>query len=139
MDARPRLCDFCCQINVNTIVPYFPLDLGNGIVQVCLHHQPTYNVLQESSRMCALCFLFYRALERKNASRQVPEAFKAHEKSRIWLVGGEEAFADLSIPKGLHYLRVNVGNGTLLKEADFNITARPGRQVFNVGAAVKTF
>ena len=132
-----HLCDFCNQINVNTIVPYFPPDLGNGIVQVCLHHQPTYNALGDSSRGCGLCLLFNNALESKNARRQVAEAFKAHEKSQIWLVSGEEVCEDLSVPKGLHYLRVNVGNGTLLKEADFNITADHGRWVYNVCAVVR--
>ena len=62
----------------------------------------------------------------KNASHRPPEAFKAHENSHIWLVSGDQAFFDLRQPKGLYYLRVNVGSGTLLKDADFNITTRPG-------------
>ncbi|KAK5266146.1 hypothetical protein LTR99_008145 [Exophiala xenobiotica] len=124
-DSLHGLCEFCRQINVNTIVPYFPPDLGNGIVEVCLHHQPTYNALQKSAETCPLCQLFYAALDRKNASRNPPEAFKAHEKSHIWLVSGDQAFSDLRQPKGLYYLRVNVGSGALIKEADFNITTRP--------------
>ncbi|KAK5286213.1 hypothetical protein LTR43_010310 [Exophiala xenobiotica] len=124
-DSLHGLCEFCRQINVNTIVPYFPPDLGNGIVQLCLHHQPTYNALQKSAETCPLCQLFYAALDRKNASRNPPEAFKAHEKSHIWLVSGDQAFSDLRQPKGLYYLRVNVGSGALIKEADFNITTRP--------------
>ncbi|KAK5451406.1 hypothetical protein LTS15_008170 [Exophiala xenobiotica] len=124
-DSLHGLCEFCRQINVNTIVPYFPPDLGNGIVQVCLHHQPTYNALQKSAETCPLCQLFYAALDRKNTSRHPPEAFKAHEKSHIWLVSGDQAFSDQRQPKGLYYLRVNVGSGALIKEADFNITTRP--------------
>ena len=120
------LCKFCKQININTIVPYFPPDLGDDGVQVCLHHQPIYNALQKSVETCPLCRLFYVALDRKNASRHPPEAFKAHENSHIWLVSGDQAFFDLRQPKGLYYLRVNVGSGTLLKDADFNITTRPG-------------
>jgi hypothetical protein len=126
-DSLHGLCEFCRQINVNTIVPYFPPDLGNGIVQVCLHHQPTYNALQKSAETCPLCQLFYAALDRKNATRHPPEAFKAHEKSHIWLISGDQAFFDLRQPKGLYYLRVNVGSGALIEDADFNITTRPGK------------
>ncbi len=119
------LCKFCKQINVNTIVSYFPPDLGDDGVQVCLHHQPTYNALQVSAETCPLFRLFYAALDRKNASRHPPEAFKAHENSQIWLVSGDQAFFDLRQPKGLYYLRVTFGSGTLLKDADFTITKRP--------------
>ncbi|KIW15916.1 hypothetical protein PV08_05966 [Exophiala spinifera] len=109
---------------------------GHIATQVCLVHQPSYNALKRSAvgcsatspDYCPLCLFFSTALERKNgASRRppAPEAFKDHKKSQIWLVSGDQAVFDLSQPNGLFSLRVNVGNSTLIKEADFNITSLP--------------
>jgi len=137
----PRtLCAFCRKINVNTIVPYFPPGDDDDNLQVCLVHQPSYNALKRSAvggsatspDYCPLCLFFFTALERKNgASRRppAPEAFKDHKKSQIWLVSGDQAVFDLSQPKGLFSLRVNVGNSTLIKAADFNITSLPGKGI----------
>ena len=83
--------------------------------------------LRLSSSTCQLCSLFHDALEKKNADRFAPIEFRRHEKSRIWLISGVEAFSDLTLPKNLWNVRVNVGLGTLLKEVDLSIKAEPGR------------
>jgi hypothetical protein len=119
------LCTICQGITINKLVPYCDLD-NEALSSYSYTHQPTYNALVQSADTCTLCSLLLYALESCNAAKHIPKEHKDHENSNIWLLGGEEVFFDLTAPKRLSHLRVNVGRGGLIDSADLSVAAHPG-------------
>ncbi|KAI9856310.1 MAG: hypothetical protein M1813_009146 [Trichoglossum hirsutum] len=105
------LCDLCQGIRVDTLVPYCPPGQEDEAFKVGYEHQPNYRALEVSSQNCPLCKLLLHALEEGGAAAdRMPEEIRDKEESRIWLIGGQEMFFDLSRPMNLSQINVQAGN-----------------------------
>ena len=134
-----ELCNLCKGINVNSLVPHcLPEEDSNGeIVQVCYQHHATFNNLKWSARQCPMCQLMYLALWERNKDHQphhdghhddddVSDDFLSGDQSAIWLISGGNMFFDLSLPKRLSQVRINVGSYGRLQSVDIALYAHPG-------------
>lgn len=124
-----QLCKFCKGISVNSLVPHcLPEQDSNGeSVQVCYQHHATFNDLKSSATKCSMCRVMYLALQDRNRNpSDVSERFLSSGESNIWLISGENMFFDLSLPKHLSQMRVNVGSCGKLKSIDIGLYAHPG-------------
>ena len=105
------LCDLCEGIRVNNLVPYCSPGQEDEPFKVVYEHQPSYRALETSSQNCPLCKLFLHALEEGGAAvDRMPEEIRDKGESRIWLIGGQEMFFDLSEPIRLSQINVQAGN-----------------------------
>ncbi|KAK5279411.1 hypothetical protein LTR40_007838 [Exophiala xenobiotica] len=120
-----HLCEYCRQITVNSIVASGPRDATIGPQQAGLLHQPTYDLLRESSETCPLCALFYHALEQKNSGKHISAEYTSLSRSRVWMHAGDHGFTDLTAPKGLYHMVVNVGGGSAVNAAPISIYSQP--------------
>ncbi|KAH0562300.1 hypothetical protein GP486_003007 [Trichoglossum hirsutum] len=104
------LCGLCQGIRVDNLVPYCPPGRGDEAFRVGYEHQPNYRALEKSSRECPLCKLLLHALEDGAAVDRMPEEIRDRSESRIWLIGGQEMFFDLSGPMRLSQINIQAGN-----------------------------
>jgi hypothetical protein len=120
--AIMSLCTSCRGINIHSIVPYCDPDTDD--VRASYMLKPTFNALVDSAQKCVLCQLFLRAIELENHDGNFPHAFKDHADSNVWLYGGWQMFYDLTTPKGLSYITVNVKH---MKSAVVSLAAHAGK------------